>query len=371
MEGCSASLSNISSMSSSHSLKRKPLSYMDVLRIFNELETDLKDACKNLAQSTVQLTQGFDSIAMQLHSVDLQAMMPPVKPQWKLIRRDYKELVLQIRTNASTISARIKMFCTVILPLSIRPSAGQSSRSHHEKLHVLQSYMTISAEQAALTFQLVEKAVNLNSVSSNFHTEIARATSQRASSGQRELQDLSQKISALQTNVKNLYSGSSKLSCPDATYVAFTAFRLIGSAGRQSSKAKLSRYHLTLSNDLSQISSLFQDLDGTRNEVAHAQYTAQISHRKSDVLSQARTAISDLVPNEISILEATLNFFLAIWLRLQADCLDVVSWIQNNREPPPSISAYLHGGYTIYSALANSLDAYVEAIDLQFANKTM
>lgn len=163
-----------------------------------------------------------------------------------------------------------------------------------------------------------------------------------------------------------MWQQSSKLSCPDATYVAFTAFRLIGSAGRQSSKAKLSRYHLvrtanksflveflsfksckTLSSDLLQISTLFQNLDGglkiyfvfivvnvslgTRNEVAHAQYTAQISHRTSDVLSQARTAISDLVPNEISILEATLSFFLAIWLRLQADCLDVVNWIQNNR----------------------------------------
>jgi hypothetical protein len=68
-------------MSSTHPLKRKPLSYGDVVRCLNELETDLKDACKNLAQSTVQLAQGFDSIAVQLHSVDLQALMPPVKPQ--------------------------------------------------------------------------------------------------------------------------------------------------------------------------------------------------------------------------------------------------------------------------------------------------
>lgn len=60
----------------------------------------------------------------------------------------------------------------------------------------------ISAEQAALTFQLVEKMVNLNSLSSNFHTEIARAASQRAQSGQRELQDLAQKILLLQTNVQ-------------------------------------------------------------------------------------------------------------------------------------------------------------------------
>ncbi|KAJ6588461.1 hypothetical protein B0H19DRAFT_207242 [Mycena capillaripes] len=351
-------------MSSTHQ-KRKPLSYMDVIRCFNDLEPDLKDACQNLAQSTVQLMQGFDSIAVQLHSVDLQALMPPVKPQWKLIRREYLELIKSARTNAATCSARIKMFCNVILPLSVRPSASQSSRSHREKHHVLQSFMTISAEQAALTYQLVEKAIHLNSVMCNFHTEIARATSQRASSGQRELQDLAQKILLLQTNVQSLYSGSFKLSCPDTPYIAFTAFRLIASSGRQSSKAKLSRYPVTLDNHLSQMSNLFQDLDGTRNEVAHAQYTTQISHRKSDVLSNARTAISDLVPNEILTLEAALSMITAVWLRLQSDSLDIFNWVQNNREPPPCISAYLHGGYTLYSTLANSLDAYAEAIDLQ------
>ncbi|KAJ6591114.1 hypothetical protein DFH09DRAFT_193770 [Mycena vulgaris] len=79
------------------------------------------------------------------------------------------------------------------------------------------------------------------------------------------------------------------------------------------------------------MSNLFQDLDGTRNEVTHAQYTTQISHRRSDVLSKARIAISDLVPNEILLLEASLSLFLAIWLRLQADCLDIANWIQNNR----------------------------------------
>jgi hypothetical protein len=69
------------SMSSSHSSKRKPLSYMDAVRIFNELEPDLKDACQNLAQSTVRIMHDFDSIATQLHSLDMQALMPPIKPQ--------------------------------------------------------------------------------------------------------------------------------------------------------------------------------------------------------------------------------------------------------------------------------------------------
>ncbi|KAK7019892.1 tryptophan synthase beta subunit-like PLP-dependent enzyme [Favolaschia claudopus] len=345
-------------MSSTHRMKRKPLSYIDIVRCFNELDADFKDASRNLALSTVQLLQGYDSISMQLHSVDLQAAMPPVKPQWKLIRKDYMELVCLLRMNAVTCSARIKMFCNVILPLSVRSSTSQSSRSHQEKQHVLQSFITISAEQAALTFQLAEKAVHLNSVASNFHTEIARASSQRASSGQRELQDLAQKISVLQTDVQNF-----KLSRPDATYLAFTAFRLIVSSGQQSSKMKLSRYPLTLDNDLSQISNLFQELDGMRNEVAHAQYTTQISHRKSDVLSQARTAISDLVPSQTLMLEGTLNLFAAIWLRLQTDSLDILNWVQHGREPPPCTSAYLNGSSTIYFALANILDTYAETID--------
>ncbi|KAJ6481711.1 hypothetical protein C8R45DRAFT_1002812 [Mycena sanguinolenta] len=264
----------------------------------------------------------------------------------------------------------MKMFCSVILPLSVRPSASHSSRSHREKQHVLQSFMTISAEQAALTFQLAEKVMRLNSGTCNFHTEIARVTSQRTSSAQRELQDLAQKISLLQKNVQNLFAESFKLSRPDATYVAFTAFRLIASSGGQSSKAKLSRYPLTLDNDLSQMSNLFQELDGTRNEIVHAQYTTQISHRKSDVLSKARTAISDLVPNEILTLEAALSLITAMWLRLQTDSLEIYNWVQHNREPPACISAYLHGGYSVYSSFSDALDTYVEAIDLQRVNTT-
>ncbi|KAJ7291126.1 hypothetical protein C8J57DRAFT_1043674 [Mycena rebaudengoi] len=354
-------------MSSGHSLKHKPLSYLDAVRVFNELEADLKDASRNSAHSAIQLLQAFNSISTRLHTLDMQVIMPPMKPQWKLMRKEYTELIWQVRTNALTISARLKMFGAVVLPLAMRPANGQSSRSHHETLHVLQSYMSISAEQAALTFQLVEKAVNLNTALANFHTAVAKASSQRASTGQRELQQLSHKIVELQTNVK-----SSKLSLPDVTHVAFTALRLIASFGQQSSRAKLSRYSLTLNgNDLSQLTNLYQELDRTRNEVAHAQYASQISHRKSDILSNVRSAISDLVPNEVSSLETALNFMMAIWLRLQADCQEMLTWIQKGRNspPPPSVATYFHGGYTIYSALSVSLDQYVEGIDpSQFPN---
>ncbi|KAJ7057086.1 hypothetical protein C8F01DRAFT_342843 [Mycena amicta] len=345
--------------------KRKPLSYLDVARCLFELETDLKTASKNLGQSTIHLVQSFDAIATQLHSVDLQGAMPPVKPQWKIIRRDYLELLSLLRSNVLTLSARIKMFCTVVLPLSVRPSGANLVRSHQEKVHVLQSYMTISAEQASLAFSLVEKAVSFNSVLSNFHMEIARATSQRTPSSPRELQDLAQKMTLLHKSVKQLYGGSCKLSCPHATYPAFTAFRLISSAGQQTAKTKLSRYQLTLDSNLSHMSTLFQNLDDARNEIAHAQYTAKMSHRTSEVLSATRTAISDLVPNEMLVVEAILSLVMAIWLRLQADCLDIANWVQNTaQEPPPGISAYLQG-FTIYATLSSSLDSYAEAIDMQ------
>ncbi|KAF7319408.1 Tryptophan synthase beta subunit-like PLP-dependent enzyme [Mycena chlorophos] len=308
---------------------RRPLSYLDIARCLFELEGDLKLASQNLALSTVQLVQGFDAIATQLHSVDIQAIMPPLKPQWKRLRSEYLELLSLLRTNVLNISARIKMFCAVILPFSVQQA---SSRRQQEKAHVLHSYMTISADQAALAFGLVEKAISFNSVFSNFHRELARATSQQTSTSPRELQDLAHKTTLLHKSIKQygvLYTGSSKLSCPDATYPAYTAFRLIVSAGQQTAKTKLSRYHLTLDSNLAHMSTLFQGLDDARNEVAHAQYAAKMSHRTSEVLSTTRTAVSDLVPRQMLLVETMLSLVMAIWLRLQADCLEVGNWVRS------------------------------------------
>nr|GAT45959.1 tryptophan synthase beta subunit-like PLP-dependent enzyme [Mycena chlorophos] len=329
---------------------RWPLSYLDIARCLFELEGDLKLASQNLALSTVQLVQGFDAIATQLHSVDIQAIMPPLKPQWKRLRSEYLELLSLLRTNVLNISARIKMFCAVILPLSVQQA---SSRRQQEKAHVLHSYMTISADQAALAFGLVDKAITFNSVFSNFHRELARATSQQTSTSPRELQDLAHKTTLLHKSIKQLYTGSSKLSCPDATYPAYTAFRLIVSAGQQTAKTKLSRYHLTLDSNLAHMSTLFQGLDDARNEIAHAQYAAKMSHRTSEVLSTTRTAVSDLVPRQMLLVETMLSLVMAIWLRLQADCLDIGNWVRSpSMDPPACIAAYSHGS-TIYETFGH------------------
>jgi hypothetical protein len=68
-------------MSSGHSLKHEPLSYLDAVRVFNELEADLKDASRNSAHSAIQLLQAFNSISTRLHTLDMQVIMPPMKPQ--------------------------------------------------------------------------------------------------------------------------------------------------------------------------------------------------------------------------------------------------------------------------------------------------
>ena len=73
---------------------------------------------------------------------------------------------------------------------------------------------------------------------------------------------------------------------------------------------------------------------GTRNEVTHAQYTAQVCHRKTDALTTAQTMISTLVSDEMIAIESSLSFFLSIWSRLQYDCNDILHWLQHSRGHP-------------------------------------
>jgi hypothetical protein len=99
------------------------------------------------------------------------------------------------------------MFCTVVLPLTSRTLKEGSARSHDEKIKVLQSYMSISSDHAALTKSLAENAVKLNSNLNSFHSEFAQLVSRSAStSGRTELRDLQHKISELEANVKQLYA---------------------------------------------------------------------------------------------------------------------------------------------------------------------
>ncbi|KAK7460877.1 hypothetical protein VKT23_008806 [Stygiomarasmius scandens] len=187
--------------------KVKVLSYTDAVQVFRDedIVANLRDACQKLAQSSVALMKTFETICDQLHSIDMQGMAPPLKPRWSAYRKDFAEIVWQQRVNAGFISGRLKMFCTVVLPLTVRNSTG-SARSHHEKIHVLKSYMNISSDHAALTRTLVDKSLQLSSNINNFHTDFAKLASQRASGGQRELQELARKLGELENTVRQIHA---------------------------------------------------------------------------------------------------------------------------------------------------------------------
>jgi len=70
-------------------MSHEPISYTDAVRIFSDgdVQADLDDACKKLAQSTVDIMQAFDSVATQLHTVDLHGLAAPTLPKWNLIRK--------------------------------------------------------------------------------------------------------------------------------------------------------------------------------------------------------------------------------------------------------------------------------------------
>jgi hypothetical protein len=67
----------------------KPIFYADAVRIFcdEDVQADLNNACKKLAQSTVDLMQTFDTVATQLHTVDLHGLAAPMLPKWNSIRK--------------------------------------------------------------------------------------------------------------------------------------------------------------------------------------------------------------------------------------------------------------------------------------------
>lgn len=72
---------------------------------------------------------------------------------------------------------------------------------------------------------------------------------------------------------------------------------------------------------------------GTRNELVHANYAAQVSHRQTDVLTTVRTMISSLVTDQLFGMESTLSLFLSIWAMLQTDCMGILMWLQGPRQP--------------------------------------
>jgi hypothetical protein len=67
----------------------KTLTYADVVRTLNDqgVKGDINDACAKLAQAMAAIMTKFDSVAKQLHTVDLLRRDPPLKPRWEALRK--------------------------------------------------------------------------------------------------------------------------------------------------------------------------------------------------------------------------------------------------------------------------------------------
>ncbi|PPQ70334.1 hypothetical protein CVT26_014606 [Gymnopilus dilepis] len=100
---------------------------------------------------------------------------------------------------------------------------------------------------------------------------------------------------------------------------------------------------------------------GKRNEVAHAQYAAQLSQSRNDPMAVAHTMVATYLSDQTLTSESALSLFLSIWSQLRTDCSKIFHWIKNpNHVAVPSvISCYVEsGGASLYLPLANALDVY-------------
>lgn len=354
----------------SHPPQPTKLLYSDTVRAFNDdsFITNLNDACRNLAKSSVKLVQTFDTISNELNSVDIQVCKTtsPTLPRWSTIQRDYKDVIRQHRASAGLISGRLKMFYGLILPMVTR-DIDRSPRSHNEKIHVLKSYMNISSDHAAFTHNLATTALKVTSDLNHFHTEFAKMSSKGKESGQMELRDLTHKLSHLESIVNQLCFTLGQSSLPDAALLAFMVLKMSAPGTRRSTRKTLTAEKVALrGNEEAAIGALYERLESAHSELVHAQYSVQVAHRNTDIVATTRTAISNLVSDEILNIQTGLGLFLTIWATLRTECMDVLEWLENQKKhpkPPPCVETYLTDGRTLYSSLAGALDAYIEGLE--------
>lgn len=80
---------------------------------------------------------------------------------------------------------------------------------------------------------------------------------------------------------------------------------------------------------------VFVFFSGKRNEVAHAQYAAQLRQDRVDPLATAQTMLSAFLLDQMLSSESGLSIFLSIWARLRTDCNEIYHWVKN---PGQSVS---------------------------------
>ncbi|KAG6835228.1 hypothetical protein H0H93_003715 [Arthromyces matolae] len=96
------------------------VTYADVLKSLNtpELQADLDSALEQLSTTVVRLVESFECIAKQLHTIEMSGSTPPFKKRWSSLRKEFRELLWNYRSNASFISGRLKS-----VPSQSKPSS--------------------------------------------------------------------------------------------------------------------------------------------------------------------------------------------------------------------------------------------------------
>ncbi|KAF8351927.1 hypothetical protein F5887DRAFT_6191 [Amanita rubescens] len=346
--------------------------YPDAVHAFNDpnVQVDLAQACEKLAKATASLLSKFDAIATQLHKLDAQDKSNPsgLRQRWNSMHKDFQQLMWQTRTNASFISGRLKLFSTSVLPLVARDASGSPSRRLiDEKLQVVSSFMSISADNANLTRSLAGQTLHFCSALNMVHTEITKSAGQKAGECQKELGLLVRKLSDLDSTVQQVSAANMNLGMPDIAHLVYSVFRIIVTSLRRPGRSKVCHKKVSLRREVLTIGSLYEQLDQTHNEVAHVQYTLQTGPARSD--SQAtnvQTHLALLVPEVLLTAESVISLFLAIWSRLQCDCTEMLYWLKGSGENgaiPPCVSVYAEQGKVLYPGIANALDVFVSGLD--------
>ncbi|KAF5325235.1 hypothetical protein D9619_009583 [Psilocybe cf. subviscida] len=347
------------------------VSYSDAVKTFNspDVQDDINNACDRLVLALSAMVQRYDSITKQMHTIDLLRFSAPMTPKWLSMRQDLTEILWQSRTNAGVISGRLKLFCTTVIPMAIRnidPKSAHGSFFHDENIQVLQSFMNISAEHAALSMNLFERIFRLTARLVNFLAELTRITSRHAVGGQREMSEVSQKLSEFGSVVQQLFVTARETpGSPDSRYIMFTSSRLVHFSGPAHARSRLTRRPIVLDGDLSTIAKAYDQADRKRNEVAHSQYSAQLRQDRADPLSSTHTALAGFVSDLITTSEAGMGLTLSIWSRLRADCSEIYHWTKHPTQTaiPCVVSCYMDTGGTIYAPLTRPLETYAAGVD--------
>ncbi|KAH6910735.1 hypothetical protein BKA70DRAFT_1424393 [Coprinopsis sp. MPI-PUGE-AT-0042] len=337
-------------------------SYPDIIHMLSDayVKEDVEGACRGLTHAMGESAQAFESIAKQMHTIDLQRISAPFKPRWDAAFKAYMDLLPCYRANACYILGRLKLFCTAVLPVSTR-SSDRSHRSQ-EPAQVLQSFIGITSEHIKDTQALFEKSMALIREMVLLHIELAQLACQHFSSGQKEALELATKSSELEAQVRYLYNLNMALDISDPSYSAFTAFRLVREFGKKPSRSRITTQTLALPQNLQRISASVETLDGQRNEYAHLQYCAQIKAPPDHHLARTQASLSTLIGTTLRHFEASMLLFLSIWARIRTDCRSLAHWINSPDIECHLVSCYQQTGKTLHIPLGGLLDAYVAGL---------